>query len=171
MTTVKSVYGKSENYQLFRSWVALQQISIGSVNERVWKYYDFGPKEATPLVCIPGASGTADVFYRQMVRLSSFSFQFSSFSLIFLISLHFSTFPFSNFPHFPTFSAISFHFLSLPFSYVVFLVLMELAVFYCKMVHSFSTSILILFYSTFPLFSSISSPPLTPTPSTLPFLQ
>lgn len=63
----KSSYSKSESYQLFRSWVALQQISIGSVNERLWKYYDFGPKEATPLVCIPGASGTADVFYRQMV--------------------------------------------------------------------------------------------------------
>jgi len=49
--------------------VALQQISIGSVNERIWKYYDFGPKEATPLVCIPGASGTADVFYRQIISL------------------------------------------------------------------------------------------------------
>jgi len=67
--SVKSAYGKSESYQLFRSWVALQQISIGSVNERIWKYYDFGPKEATPLVCIPGASGTADVFFRQMISL------------------------------------------------------------------------------------------------------
>jgi len=69
MTQNKSVYAKSESYQLFRGWVALQQITIGSVNERVWKYYDSGPKEATPLVCIPGASGTADVFYRQMISL------------------------------------------------------------------------------------------------------
>lgn len=69
MAQNKSVYSKSESYQLFRGWVALQQITIGSVNERVWKYYDSGPKEATPLVCIPGASGTADVFYRQMISL------------------------------------------------------------------------------------------------------
>jgi len=67
--TATSAFGKSESYQLFRSWVALQQISIGSVNERLWKYYDFGPKEATPLVCLAGASGTIDVFYRQMISL------------------------------------------------------------------------------------------------------
>lgn len=65
----KSSFSQSESYQLFRSWVALQQITIGTVGEKVWRYYDFGPKEATPLVCIPGASGTADVFYRQIISL------------------------------------------------------------------------------------------------------
>jgi hypothetical protein len=97
MTTVKSVYSKSENYQLFRSWVALQQISIGSVNERVWKYYDFGPKEATPLVCIPGASGTADVFYRQIVRNFSSNTLFPNF---------FSRLPHSHL-HFEPYSLLS----------------------------------------------------------------
>jgi maspardin len=60
---------KADPYQLFRSWVAQQRVSLGSVNEKIWKYYDFGPKDAIPLVCIPGASGTAEVFYRQMISL------------------------------------------------------------------------------------------------------
>jgi len=60
---------KSDPYQLFRSWVAQQRISLGSVNEKIWKYYDFGPKEAIPLVCIPGASGTAEIFYKQIISL------------------------------------------------------------------------------------------------------
>lgn len=60
---------KADPYQLFRSWVAQQRVSLGNVNEKIWKYYDFGPKEATPLVCIPGASGTAEIFYKQMISL------------------------------------------------------------------------------------------------------
>jgi len=60
---------KTDPYQLFRSWVAQQRVSLGSVNEKIWKYYDFGPKEAVPLVCIPGASGTAEIFYKQMISL------------------------------------------------------------------------------------------------------
>jgi len=59
----------ADPYQLFRSWVAQQRVSLGGVNEKIWKYYDFGPKDATPLVCIPGASGTAEVFYKQMISL------------------------------------------------------------------------------------------------------
>jgi hypothetical protein len=30
---------------------------------------DFGPREAVPLVCIPGVTGTAESFYKQLVSL------------------------------------------------------------------------------------------------------
>eukprot|EP01112_Ceratiomyxa_fruticulosa_P019450 TRINITY_DN6364_c0_g1_i1.p1 TRINITY_DN6364_c0_g1~~TRINITY_DN6364_c0_g1_i1.p1 ORF type:complete len:360 (+),score=74.21 TRINITY_DN6364_c0_g1_i1:199-1278(+) len=64
-----SEYARSEGYRLFRSWVALQRVSIGNVTEKVWKYYDFGPKDKDPLICLPGASGTAEVFFKQIVSL------------------------------------------------------------------------------------------------------
>ena len=37
-----------------------------------WKIYDAGPKTVkTPLVCLPPVSGTADVFYKQLMSLSA----------------------------------------------------------------------------------------------------
>jgi len=58
-----------EGYRLFRSWVALQRVNVGTISEVTWKYYDFGPKDVAPLICLPGASGTAEVFYKQVVSL------------------------------------------------------------------------------------------------------
>jgi len=44
-----------EGFKLFRSWVSLQRVNIDYFgSERVWKYYDWGPKDVPPLVCIPG---------------------------------------------------------------------------------------------------------------------
>jgi len=37
--------------------------------QRIWRYYDFGPKEGVPLILLHGASGTAEVFYMQMMSL------------------------------------------------------------------------------------------------------
>eukprot|EP01119_Soliformovum_irregulare_P006929 TRINITY_DN1933_c0_g1_i2.p1 TRINITY_DN1933_c0_g1~~TRINITY_DN1933_c0_g1_i2.p1 ORF type:complete len:276 (+),score=69.39 TRINITY_DN1933_c0_g1_i2:92-919(+) len=59
-----------EAYHRFRSWVAQQRITVDTNNtEKVWKYYDFGPKDVTPLVFLGGASATAEVFYRQFLSL------------------------------------------------------------------------------------------------------
>jgi len=65
-----SVYSQSEDYKRFRSWVAQRKIIIEQEQaQRIWRYYDFGPKEAVPLVILHGASGTAEVFYKQMMSL------------------------------------------------------------------------------------------------------
>jgi hypothetical protein len=42
---------------------------VNLFSEKDWVYYDFGPKECVPLVCIPGITGTPDVFYKQMISL------------------------------------------------------------------------------------------------------
>eukprot|EP01132_Coremiostelium_polycephalum_P002794 gene2794-3474_t len=58
----------TDDYTLFRSWVAKQKVSLGGVREKVWKYYDFGPKDqGPPLVFI--SPGTAEIYYKQFVSL------------------------------------------------------------------------------------------------------
>jgi len=57
-----------DSYKLFRSWVAQQKLAVDS-GDKVWKFYDFGPKEMEPLIFIPGASGGAESFYKQFVSL------------------------------------------------------------------------------------------------------
>lgn len=56
------------DYVYFRSQVPLHKISVGS---RQWRYFDYGPKSVPALLCIPGLAGTADVFYKQILSLSS----------------------------------------------------------------------------------------------------
>ncbi|KAL6041658.1 Maspardin [Balamuthia mandrillaris] len=59
-------------YKNFRSWVALNRVVVEhSEGEAVWKYYDYGPRECPPLICLCGTSGTAESFYKQIVGLSS----------------------------------------------------------------------------------------------------
>uniref|UniRef100_A0A1B6M629 Maspardin n=1 Tax=Graphocephala atropunctata TaxID=36148 RepID=A0A1B6M629_9HEMI len=62
---------KSQEYISFRSSVPLKKIVVDS-STRGWKVYDSGPKTVkTPLVCLPPASGTADVYFKQMLALSA----------------------------------------------------------------------------------------------------
>jgi len=56
-------------YKYFRGLVAQQRLNIDSFNDKVFKFYDYGPKEVAPLIFIPGASGTAEVFYKQFLSL------------------------------------------------------------------------------------------------------
>eukprot|EP01114_Cavostelium_apophysatum_P004297 TRINITY_DN14495_c0_g1_i1.p1 TRINITY_DN14495_c0_g1~~TRINITY_DN14495_c0_g1_i1.p1 ORF type:complete len:361 (+),score=92.61 TRINITY_DN14495_c0_g1_i1:102-1184(+) len=60
---------QSEGYKRFRGWVAQQKIAVDSTGDKVWKYYDYGPKEEAPIIFIPGAGGTAEVFYKQFLSL------------------------------------------------------------------------------------------------------
>nr|ADE77603.1 unknown [Picea sitchensis] len=55
------------DYLHFKGHVPLHHISIGV---RQWRYYDYGPKEVPPLVCLSDMAGTADVFYKQILFLS-----------------------------------------------------------------------------------------------------
>jgi len=58
-------------YKRFRSWVAQQRLTVDVSGERIWKYYDYGPKdsELIPVVLLPGVSGTAEIFYKQFLSL------------------------------------------------------------------------------------------------------
>lgn len=41
-------------------------------NSKEWTMYDAGPKTVRcPLICFPPASGTADVFFRQILGLTA----------------------------------------------------------------------------------------------------
>ncbi|XP_057510422.1 uncharacterized protein LOC130792852 isoform X1 [Actinidia eriantha] len=65
---MKAVSSAPGDYIYFKSQVPLHKIPIGS---KQWRYYDFGPKIVPPLICLPGTAGTADVFYKQIMALSS----------------------------------------------------------------------------------------------------
>ncbi|KAL3687904.1 hypothetical protein R1sor_014213 [Riccia sorocarpa] len=43
----------------------------GQIGTSQWRYYDYGPKTVTPVVCLCGIAGTADVFYKQILSLSA----------------------------------------------------------------------------------------------------
>ncbi|XP_039277509.1 maspardin [Nilaparvata lugens] len=61
---------KSQEYISFRSNIPLRKIVVDSNQE--WRIYDSGPKSVgCPLVCLPPVSGTADVFFKQLLGLSS----------------------------------------------------------------------------------------------------
>lgn len=62
----------SDEYQCFRSTISLKKVVVDDDNSKEWTMYDAGPKTVRcPLVCFPPASGTADVFFRQILTLSS----------------------------------------------------------------------------------------------------
>jgi len=42
---------------------------IDQPSKKTWRYYDYGPKEGNPLVFLHGASGTAEVFFKQLLSL------------------------------------------------------------------------------------------------------
>lgn len=64
---MKGVFSAPGDYVYFKSQVPLHKIPIGT---KQWRYYDFGPKEVPPLICLPGIAGTADVYYKQIMALS-----------------------------------------------------------------------------------------------------
>ncbi|CAO2820057.1 unnamed protein product [Amaranthus hypochondriacus] len=63
----KAVFSSPGDYIYFKSQVPLHKIPVVS---KQWRYYDFGPKEIPPLICIPGTAGSADVYYKQIMALS-----------------------------------------------------------------------------------------------------
>nr|CAG4651839.1 EOG090X06KU [Triops cancriformis] len=67
-----SVISQSPDYCSFRSNVPYRKIVVDEDPTKVWKVYDGGPKSVRcPLVCLPPVSGTADVFFRQILSLSA----------------------------------------------------------------------------------------------------
>ncbi|KAM0935069.1 putative alpha/beta hydrolase-1, maspardin [Dioscorea sansibarensis] len=64
---MKGISSSPGDYVHFKSLVPVHKITIGA---KQWKYCDFGPKTVSPLVCIPGIAGNADVYYKQIMCLS-----------------------------------------------------------------------------------------------------
>ncbi|XP_078049255.1 maspardin [Augochlora pura] len=63
---------RSQEYLNFRSSVPLRKIIVDSDGTKGWKVYDSSPKTIKcPLVCLPPVSGTADVFFKQILGLAA----------------------------------------------------------------------------------------------------
>lgn len=61
----------SEAYKRFRSSVPQRRIIVDKSNQS-WTIYDAGPRHVrSPLVCLPPVCGTADVFFGQLLDLST----------------------------------------------------------------------------------------------------
>ncbi|XP_076811378.1 maspardin-like [Clavelina lepadiformis] len=73
---MSSNLSESEEYRTFRSSIPCKKIFIDEDTSKIWKLYDAGPKTVlTPLVCLPPASGNADIFFRQVVYLSALGYR------------------------------------------------------------------------------------------------
>ncbi|VVD04976.1 unnamed protein product [Leptidea sinapis] len=63
---------QSNEYLSFRSSIPLRKIDVDADGFKVWKIFDSGPKSVTcPLICLPPVSGTADIFFQQVMGLAS----------------------------------------------------------------------------------------------------
>ncbi|XP_014207994.1 maspardin [Copidosoma floridanum] len=72
MPSCASELSKSREYQSFRSSVPLRKIVVDTDGIKGWKIYDSNPKTIKcPLICLPPVSGTADIYYKQILGLSA----------------------------------------------------------------------------------------------------
>ncbi|XP_031765719.1 maspardin-like [Galleria mellonella] len=63
---------QSSEYLSFRSSIPLRKIVVDSDGVKTWRIFDSGPKSVNcPLICLPPVSGTADIFYKQVMGLAS----------------------------------------------------------------------------------------------------
>ncbi|XP_077299590.1 maspardin-like [Arctopsyche grandis] len=66
-----SEVAQSAEYLSFRSSVPLRRIVVDSDTSKGWRIFDTGPKSVRcPLICLPPVSGTADVFFKQILSLA-----------------------------------------------------------------------------------------------------
>ncbi|CAH0389644.1 unnamed protein product [Bemisia tabaci] len=67
-----SDYAHSNEYNSFRSSVPLKTIIVDPDSSKGWKIYDSGPRSiSTPLIFLPPVSGTADVYFKQLLSLGA----------------------------------------------------------------------------------------------------
>ncbi|XP_077567823.1 maspardin isoform X1 [Stigmatopora nigra] len=67
---------ESPDYIWFRSTVPLKRIIVDDDDSKVWSLYDAGPKSIRcPIVFIPPVSGTAEVFFQQMLALTGWGYR------------------------------------------------------------------------------------------------
>lgn len=69
---MKSSLAQSDEYREFRSSVPLKHIWVGKETHKEWQLYDVGPRSIKcPLLFLPPLSGSADVYFKQMLSLSA----------------------------------------------------------------------------------------------------
>lgn len=65
-----SELSQTQEYKLFRSLVSQRRIIVDQDSTKSWTLYDAGPRDVTsPIVFLPPVSGTADVFFLQLLFL------------------------------------------------------------------------------------------------------
>ncbi|XP_026461627.1 maspardin-like [Ctenocephalides felis] len=68
----RSEISHSQEYLSFRSSIPLRKIVVDPEGKKAWKIYDSGPKSVqTPLICLPPVSGTADIFFKQIMAMQA----------------------------------------------------------------------------------------------------
>jgi maspardin len=71
-----SEISRSQEYLSFRSSIPQRKIIVDDDNSKEWTVYEAGPKSVkSPLICFPPASGTADVYFRQILGLSALGYR------------------------------------------------------------------------------------------------
>ncbi|XP_077905600.1 maspardin isoform X3 [Ictidomys tridecemlineatus] len=66
----------SPDYNWFRSTVPLKKIIVDDDDSKIWSLYDAGPRSIRcPLIFLPPVSGTADVFFRQILALTGWGYR------------------------------------------------------------------------------------------------
>lgn len=76
---------QSDEYRQFRCQFPQRKLVVDEDSSKVWTLYDSGPKEVTcPLLCLPPVSGTADIFFLQLLRLHQLGYR--------VIALHYPTY-------------------------------------------------------------------------------
>ncbi|GAB1603576.1 maspardin-like [Argonauta hians] len=67
---------KTLEYHSFRSTIPLKKIVVDDDHHKSWSLYDAGPRTVRcPLIFFPPASGTADVFFKQIFALSAVGYR------------------------------------------------------------------------------------------------
>lgn len=67
---------ESSTYRLFRGKVALKRFAVDDDGNKEWAVFECGPKDSdTPVVFLPPVSGSADIFFRQLIYLSDRGFR------------------------------------------------------------------------------------------------
>ncbi|TRY83706.1 hypothetical protein DNTS_018512 [Danionella cerebrum] len=70
----------SPDYNWFRSTVPLKRIIVDDDDSKVWSLYDAGPKSIRcPIIFLPPVSGTAEVFFQQLLALSGWGYRVISY--------------------------------------------------------------------------------------------
>ncbi|XP_023568416.1 maspardin [Octodon degus] len=73
----------SPDYNWFRSTVPLKKIIVDDDDSKIWSLYDAGPRSIRcPLIFLPPVSGTADVFFRQILALTGWGYRVIAVSII-----------------------------------------------------------------------------------------
>ncbi|CAG5850747.1 unnamed protein product [Menidia menidia] len=71
----------SPDYNWFRSTVPLKRIIVDDDDSKVWSLYDAGPKSIRcPIIFLPPVSGTAEVFFHQVLALTGWGYRVISVS-------------------------------------------------------------------------------------------